>query len=224
MGSSSSSDEDTSDEAMLARHEHTLQSMRDRWTLIQQLRREIYCQEGDDHEDTEMRRRMMMPYPHLTSRGISGRGGGRGGYAHAHHSAGGGSYGYYGSETETAGATGSSSFSAHPSLIADRFHHPYRRAPTSLPEDTAVDIVSPRRRTLFPLPGSFRRRGRPPKFCRNSHRNNTNDRGVVVGATLTTAAEATTASAAISSIGIANNVADDVRHGDDDDDEAEEDQ
>jgi hypothetical protein len=181
-------------------------------------------------------RRMMMPYPHLTSRGISGRGGGggRGGYAHAHHSAGGGSYGYYGTETETAGASSSSSFSAHPSLIADRFHHPYRRAPTSLPEDmlisnssdTAVDIVSPRRKTLFPLPGSFRRRGRPPKFCRNSHRNNSNGRGVGVGGTtLTTAAEATTASVAISSIGIANDVADDdVGHDDEGDDEAEEDQ
>jgi len=175
-----------------------------------------------------------MPYPHLTSRGISGRGGGggRGGYAYAHHSAGGGSYGYYGTETETAGATGSSSFSAHSSLIADRFHHPYRRAPTSLPEDMLISnssdtAISPRRKTLFPLPGSFRRRGRPPKFCRNSHRNNSNGRGVGVvvgGTTLTTAAEATTASVDISSIGIANDVADDVGNDDEGDDEAEEDQ
>lgn len=174
-----------------------------------------------------------MPYPHLASRGISGRGGGRGGYAHAHHSAGGDAYGYYGTETETAGAIGPSSFSAHPSLIADRFHHPYRRASTSLPEDmiisnsssAAVDVVSPRRRTLFPLPGTFRRRGRPPKFCRNSHRNNNSNSNskeeVVVGEGEEGATLTTSAGAAISSIGIANDVADDDVGNADEEEEAE---
>lgn len=172
-----------------------------------------------------------MPYPHLASRGISGRGGGRGGYAHAHHSAGGDAYGYYGTETETAGAIGPSSFSAHPSLIADRFHHPYRRASTSLPEDmiisnrssAAVDVVSPRRRTLFPLPGTFRRRGRPPKFCRNSHRNNNSNsrEEVVVGEGEEAATLTTSAGAAISSIGIANDVAADDVGNADEEEEAE---